>query len=155
MVQSILELFTSTEKAEMMLANPLIEFIFMALFLLFIVAAFVHIILFTKFRKVRNYLQDTGRMDIEPLHGMKDDFNKRQADESFKVETFVQEKFSSWRVFNVPAVSLIKLVQMTVSVFILLGVLGTFIGLTISLGSINTAEDRSEERRVGKEWRCR
>lgn len=149
MVQSILELFTSTEKAEMMLANPLIEFIFMALFLLFIVAAFVHIILFTKFRKVRNYLQDTGRMDIEPLHGMKDDFNKRQADESVKVETFVQEKFSSWRVFNVPAVSLIKLVQMTVSVFILLGVLGTFIGLTISLGSINTAEDQLVENVTG------
>src|SRR5690625_7574171 len=92
MVQSILELFTSTEKAEMMLANPLIEFIFMTLFLLFVVASIVHIMLFTKFRKVRNYLQDTGRMDIEPLNGMKDDFDKRQADESVKVETFVQEK---------------------------------------------------------------
>lgn len=149
MLQSILELFTSAEKAEAMLANPLIEFIFMALFLIFVVAILIHTVLFMKCRKVRNYLKDTERMDIEPLSAIKSDFERRQANESVKVETFVQEKFSSWRLFNIPVVSLIKLVQMTVSVFILLGVLGTFIGLTISLGSINAGEDQLVENVTG------
>src|SRR5699024_4962853 len=58
---------------------------------------------------------------------------------------FVQERFSNWRLFHMPVVNLIKLTQMTVSVFILIGVLGTFIGLTISLGSISSAGDQLVE----------
>jgi|SRR5690625_640887 len=149
MLQSFLELFTSTEKATMMLAHPLIELIFMTLLVLFVLAILIHIMLFNKFRKVRNYLKDTDRMDIEPLKTIKNDFDRRQVDKSMKVETFVQEKFSSWRLFNVPVVNLIRLVQMTVSVFILLGVLGTFIGLTMSLGSINAGEDQLVENVTG------
>src|SRR5699024_12500325 len=77
------------------------------------------------------------------------EFEKRQAGESIQVETFVQEKISSWRMANIPVVNLIKLVQMTVSVFILLGVLGTFIGLTISLVSIETTGDQLVENVSG------
>jgi len=149
MLQSFLELFTSTEKAAMMLAHPLIELIFMALLVLFVLAILIHMMLFTTFRKVGHYLKDTNRMDIEPLKTIKSDFDRRQADQSMKVETFVQEKFSSWRLFNIPVVNLIRLIQMTVSVFILLGVLGTFIGLTISLGSINAGEDQLVENVTG------
>lgn len=61
------------------------------------------------------------------------------------METFVQKKFSSWRMFNVPVVSLIKMIQMTVSLFILVGVLGTFIGLAMSLGSIDATGDQLVE----------
>lgn len=135
MVQSILEMFTSEQKAEAMLANPMIEGIFIFLFAAFVIAVLVHIVLFNKLKKIRNYLKDTNRMDIDPLSSFKEQFEKKQ--EAVKAETFVQEKFSSWRVFNVPVVSLIKMIQMTVSVFILIGVLGTFIGLTSSLNSIN------------------
>lgn len=149
MIQFILELFTSTEKAETMLANSIIEFIFVALFTIFVATIFIHIVLYFKVGKVRNYLKDTGRMEIEPLNEIKDDFNKRQINESVKVDTFVQEKFSNWRLLNIPMISLIKLVQMTVSVFILLGVLGTFIGLTISLGSINGTGDQLVEHVSG------
>lgn len=77
-------------------------------------------------------------MDIEPLHTFKDEFDQKQRTESVTTETFVQEKFSGWRVFNFPVIGLIRMVQMTVSIFILLGVLGTFIGLTSSLGGIAT-----------------
>ena len=61
------------------------------------------------------------------------------------METFVQQKFSSWRMFNIPVVSLTKMIQMTVSMFILVGVLGTFIGLTMSLGSIDSTGDQLVE----------
>lgn len=84
-------------------------------------------------------------MDIAPLSAFKEEYDQKQHSESVRVETFVQEKFSSWRVFSVPVVSLIKMVQMTVSIFILTGVLGTFIGLTISLGSINGTGDQLVE----------
>ncbi|GAB3798283.1 MotA/TolQ/ExbB proton channel family protein [Virgibacillus kimchii] len=137
MVEFILGMFAGEEKVQAVLANPLIEFIFMVLFIAFILAVFVHIFLFTRLRSIRNYLKDTNRMDIAPLSAMKDEFEREQEANGMKVETFVQEKFSGWRVFQVPAISLMKMVQMTVSVFILLGVLGTFIGLTMSLGSIN------------------
>ncbi|MFD2628509.1 MotA/TolQ/ExbB proton channel family protein [Oceanobacillus kapialis] len=139
MVQAILELFTSEQKAEAILANSMIEVIFLLLFGLFFIAVILHITLFGKLKKIRNYMKDTNRLDIEPLHGFQEQFNNRQG-EGIKAETFVQEKFSGWRFFQVPVVSLIKMIQMTVSVFILLGVLGTFIGLTASLGSINIDE---------------
>lgn len=149
MIQAILELFTTEQKAEEMLASPMIEFIFMALFVLFIITLIAHFTLFFKIKNIRNYVKDTNRLDIEPLQTFKQDFDQRQTEESMKVETFVQEKISSWRLLHVPVVSLIKLVQMTISVFILLGVLGTFIGLTISLGSIQMSGDQLVENISG------
>lgn len=149
MIQAILELFTTEQKAEAMLASPIIEFIFMALFVLFIITLIAHFTLFFKIKNIRNYVKDTHRLDIEPLQTFKQDFDQRQTEESMKVETFVQEKISSWRLLHIPIVSLIKLVQMTISVFILLGVLGTFIGLTISLGSIQISGDQLVENISG------
>lgn len=137
MIESILKLFTSEQKAEAILANPMIELIFIVLFVTFMVAFLVHLALFNKLKKIRNFLKDTSQMEIEPLASFKQQYDKKQQGEAVKAETFVQEKFSSWRLFNVPVVSLIKIIQMTVSMFILIGVLGTFIGLTSSLSSIN------------------
>src|SRR5690625_5245395 len=149
MVQAMLELFTTRQKAEAMLANPIIEWIFMSLFGLFLITLIIHIMLFFRIRRTRDYVKETKRMDIEPLHAIKTEFDARQTEEAMKLETFIQEKFSSWRVFQIPIVNLIKMVQMTISVFILLGVLGTFIGLTISLGSINAGSDQLVENVAG------
>ena len=149
MLQAMLELFTTSEKAEAMLESPIIELIFMALFGLFILTLILHLALFFKIRHIRNYIKQTNRMDIEPLKAIKTEFESRQTKESIKLETFIQEKFSSWRMLQIPVISLIKLVQMTISVFILLGVLGTFIGLTISLGSISASSDQLIENVAG------
>ncbi|MEI3605080.1 MotA/TolQ/ExbB proton channel family protein [Pseudogracilibacillus sp. SE30717A] len=149
MLQALLELFTTEQKAEVMLESPIIELIFFSLFSLFAITFIVHIALFFKIRKTRNYIKETKRMDIEPLQTIKKEFYSRQQEESIKLETFVQEKFSSWRIFQIPIISLIRMVQMTISVFILLGVLGTFIGLTISLGSINAGSDQLVENVAG------
>ncbi|MBP1947157.1 MotA/TolQ/ExbB proton channel family protein [Virgibacillus litoralis] len=137
MLQLLLEVFTSERIAEDILSNPVTELIFVILFISFFLTVFVHLGLFTKLKKIRNYMESTDQMDIEPLNTFKAQFDRIRDKESVKPETFVQEKFSGWRVFNMPVVNLIKMVQMTVSIFILIGVLGTFIGLTISLGSIN------------------
>lgn len=145
MIQAILEVFTTEQKAAAMLANPIIEFIFIILFLTFIVTVVVHLYLFFKLKKIHSYVKETNRMDIEPLRTIQTQFDEEQMTESAPIETFVQEKFSSWRLFNIPVINLIKLVQMTVSIFILIGVLGTFIGLTISLGSINSSGDQLVE----------
>ncbi|MBM7570717.1 MotA/TolQ/ExbB proton channel family protein [Aquibacillus albus] len=145
MLKAVLQIFTSEQKAEAILSNPMIELIFMILFLAFFVTFLVHICLYHKLKNIRNYLKETNRMDIDPLRDFKEQFDRKQQEEPVKVETFVQEKFSGWRLFNVPVVSLIKMVQMTVSVFILIGVLGTFIGLTMSLGSIDAGGDQLVE----------
>ncbi|QKY68667.1 MotA/TolQ/ExbB proton channel family protein [Lentibacillus sp. CBA3610] len=137
MLQFILELMTSERIAEDILSNPTTELIFMILFIIFFLTLIIHLGLFTKLRQIRNYLNTTNQMDIEPLNTIKAQYDRSRQEESVKPETFVQEKFSGWRVFNVPVVNLIKLVQMTVSIFILIGVLGTFIGLTIALGNID------------------
>lgn len=149
MIQLLLELFTTKEKATAMLTSPIIEFIFMALFVLFVVTLIVHFTLFMKIKNIRNYIKSTERLDMEPLRTIKQQFDQRQTEEAVKVETFVQEKISSWHLLHIPVVSLIKLVHMTISVFILLGVLGTFIGLTISLGSIQTSGDQLVENIAG------
>lgn len=145
MLQAILEMFTTEQKAAAMLAHPIIEFIFMTLFIMFALTLFVHLVIFMKLKHVRNHLRTTGKMDIEPLRSYQEQFQTEQQTESINVETFVQERFSSWKLFNLPIVNLIKMVQMTISIFILLGVLGTFIGLTISLGSINAGSDQLVE----------
>src|SRR5699024_9638016 len=144
-MHSLLELITSAEKAEAMLATPVIKIIFTTLVFMFVITVIINLVLFYKLKQMRNYVRDTQRMDIAPLQSMQQDFQKAQVDENIRPETFVQTKFSAWRVFNVPVVSLMKLVQMTVSIFILLGVLGTFIGLTISLASINAADEQLVE----------
>src|SRR5690625_2058115 len=145
MVQAILEMFTSEEKVTAMLANPIIELIFMVLMIGFVITLSVHVALFVRLRKTRNYLKETNRMDIEPLDSFQKQFDQLEHHEGTHIETFVQERFSSWRLFHVPVINLIKLIQMTVSIFILLGVLGTFIGLTILLGSINLGGDQIVE----------
>ena len=145
MLEGILGLFTTEQNVQAMLAHPMIRVIFMTLFLSFTMTFIVHLALFYKLKRLRNYLKETNRMDIEPLQSIKQQFDQRQADETVTVETYVQERFSNWRFVNVPVVSLIKFIQMTVSLFILLGVLGTFIGLTISLGSINAGGDQLVE----------
>jgi ABC-type transporter Mla subunit MlaD len=144
-VQFILEFFTSEKKAEEILSSPLIEIIFLVLIVGFVLTLFVHLILFSKLRRLRNYVVETNRMDIEPLASFQKQFETIQQEDSVAAETFVQERFSSWKVFGIPVISLIKLIQMTVSVFILIGVLGTFIGLTISLGSIRTTGEQLVE----------
>lgn len=149
MLEFLLERFTTAEKVEAMLESPIIELIFMALFVIFAVTVMVHLMMYVRIKKIRSYLKETNRMDIEPLQTFKQEFEQRQVNESLKLETFVQEKFSSWRLFNIPVVSLLKMIQMTVSIFILLGVLGTFIGLTISLGSISSGEDQLVENVAG------
>ncbi|WP_226037418.1 MotA/TolQ/ExbB proton channel family protein [Aquibacillus saliphilus] len=145
MIEAILQLFISEQKAQAILANGIIEFIFMVLLATFVVTILVHFSVFSKLKKIRSYLNDTNRMDIDPLSSFKDEFNKRQRQETVRTETFVQEKFSSWRVYNVPVINLIKMVQMTVSMFILIGVLGTFIGLTMALGNIDSGGNQLVE----------
>lgn len=145
MVEAILRLFVSEQQAEAVLTSPLVELIFMALFAGFVVAIFAHFTLYSKLRKIRNFIRDTNSLEIDPLNKIKMDFEQMNQKESVKVETFVQNKISGWRVFQVPVVNLIKLVQMTVSIFILIGVLGTFIGLAMSLGSIDVSGDQLVE----------
>ncbi|MCD8508786.1 MAG: MotA/TolQ/ExbB proton channel family protein [Bacillus sp. (in: Bacteria)] len=74
---------------------------------------------------------------------------KKKQQESVKVETFVQKKFSSWRVVNIPVISLIKMIQTSGTVLILVGVLGTFIGLAMSLGTIDATGDQLVENVAG------
>lgn len=145
MVEAILKIFVSEQQAEAVLTSPLVELIFMVLFVGFVVGIFVHFTLYSKLRRIRNYIRDTDSLEIEPLSKIQADFEQMNQKESVKVETFVQNKISSWRVFNFPVVNLIKIVQMTVSIFILIGVLGTFIGLAMSLGSIDATGDQLVE----------
>nr|WP_235788422.1 MotA/TolQ/ExbB proton channel family protein [Salipaludibacillus sp. CUR1] len=138
-------MFTSEQQAQAILSNQVIEFIFMVLFVSFAIACLVHLILFSRLKRIRHFLHMSDSLDIDPLRAFKLEFYKKQQEEPVKVDTFVQQKFSSWRVFNIPVVSLIKMIQMTVSMFILIGVLGTFIGLTMSLGSIDSTGDQLVE----------
>lgn len=145
MVEVILKLFISEQQAQSILSNPLIEFIFMLLFVTFVVAVLVHFILYRKLRRIRNFISTTNSLDIDPLNRFQAEYEEKKALESVKVETFVQKKFSSWCMFNMPVINLIKIIQMTVSVFILVGVLGTFIGLAMSLGSIEATGEQLVE----------
>ncbi|MFA9558320.1 MotA/TolQ/ExbB proton channel family protein [Evansella sp. AB-rgal1] len=149
MVETILQLFMNEQQAQSILANPIIEFIFAVLFVSFVIALFVHFTLYNRLRRIRNHISTTNSLDINPLNRFKAEFDEKQKDESIKVETFVQKKFSAWKVFNVPVISLIKIIQMTVSLFILVGVLGTFIGLSMSLGGIDATGDALVENVAG------
>lgn len=141
MVKTILKFFMDEQHVQSVLSSPIIETIFFVLFVTFILAIFIHFSLYGRLRRIRNHIKSTNSLDIAPLNKFKAEFEIKNKEEAVKVETFIEKKFSSWRVFHVPVVNLIKMIQMTVSVFILLGVLGTFIGLTMSLSSIDVSGD--------------
>lgn len=141
MLRAILSLFASEEKVEAMLSHLIIEFIFLALFILFAITLLAHLALYMKLNRVRQHIKTTKELTIDPVQRMEKEFQEEAKGDSTSVETFVQERFSNWRMFHIPVISWIKLTKMTVSVFILLGVLGTFIGLTISLSSMNLATE--------------
>ncbi|GAE35171.1 MotA/TolQ/ExbB proton channel family protein [Halalkalibacter akibai] len=145
MIEALLKIFLSEQQAQSVLASPIIEIIFLVLLCSFVAAVFIHFILFNRLRRIRNFIHDSQSLDIAPLNRFKVEFELKNQQESVNVETFIQQKFSSWRMFNLPVVSLIKMIQMTVSIFILIGVLGTFIGLAMSLGSIDSTGDQLVE----------
>ncbi|MCT8139192.1 MotA/TolQ/ExbB proton channel family protein [Anaerobacillus sp. CMMVII] len=148
MVEAILKIFTSEQQAQAILSNSLIEFIFFVLFVTFAVAVIVHFVLYSRLNRIRSFLNTSNSLEISPLNRFQAEFEHKNSQESLKVETFVQKKFSSWKMFNIPVISLIKMIQMTVSVFILVGVLGTFIGLAMSLESIDGTGDQLVENIV-------
>src|SRR5690625_6151539 len=146
MLRGFLSLFTTEEKVDTMLSHSIIEFIFIGLFTLFFITIFIHLILFMRLGRVRQHIKQTGELTIEPTQTFYEQFLAQQETDTVHLDTFVQERFSSWRMFHIPVINLIKFTKMTVSVFILLGVLGTFIGLTISLGSMNMATEQLVEK---------
>lgn len=148
MLEGILQLFTTEQKVQAMLEAPIIRLIFILLFVGFLVSFVVHIVLYLQMKRLNQYVKSTGRLDIEPLLTMQKKY-ATQDDHDLSVETFIQEQFSNWRLFNIPVVSLMKMIRATISIFILLGVLGTFIGLTISLGAIQVEGDELVEHIVG------
>jgi len=93
MIQALLELFTTEEKATAMLASPIIEFIFMTLFMLFIITLILHFTLFIKIRNIRHYVKTTDRLDVEPLQTYQQQFKERQAKKQF-VSTHLFKKKS-------------------------------------------------------------
>jgi predicted nucleic acid-binding Zn-ribbon protein len=94
----------------------------------------LHIALYNRLNKIYKGI----KLKTHPLYKIvKDEFNTRRQSDGIKTENFIQEFFSSYRLFKFPVVNLIKFIKMTVSLFILLGVLGTFIGLTDSLRGLN------------------
>src|SRR5690625_3383772 len=86
MVQAILEMFTSEEKVTAMLANPIIELIFMVLMIGFVITLSVHVALFVRLRKIRNYLKETNRMDIEPLESFQKQFDQLEHHDGTHIE---------------------------------------------------------------------
>lgn len=145
MLRAILSMFASEEKVEAMLSHFIIEFIFISLFSLFAITLIVHIALYMKLSRVRQHIKGTGALTIDPVQTIEKEFKEEAKADSTAIDTFVQERFSNWRLFQMPVINWIKLTKMTVSVFILLGVLGTFIGLTISLSNMNMATDQLVE----------
>src|SRR5699024_1600546 len=109
MLQAILELFTTTQKAQAMLDIPIIKTIFIILFSMFIITCLTHMITFFKTNYIPNDIKQTTRIDINPLNTIKSEFQSRQHTETSTLETYIQEKFSDWRILQIPVVNIIKL----------------------------------------------
>lgn len=147
MLETFLSFFTTEQKVQAMLSYPIIRLFFMTLIIGFLVTVILHLALYLRIKRLNNYVKSTKRLDIEPLQEMAHYYNDKQ-NKHIPLETFIQEQFSKWKFFHVPVVSLIKMIRATISIFILLGVLGTFIGLTISLGAIQTEGEELVEHVV-------
>src|SRR5690625_4424418 len=147
MLEMLLNLFTTEEKVQAMLDYSLIRLIFTLLIAGFFLTVIIHLALYFRVKRLNNYVKSTKRLDIEPLQTMVHRYHDG-TNQHIPVETFIQEQFSKWKVFHIPVVSLMKMIRATISIFILLGVLGTFIGLTISLGAIQTEGEELVEHIV-------
>src|SRR5690625_918988 len=147
MLEIFLNFFTTEEKVQAMLAYPIIRLIFLTLIIGFLITVVIHLALYFRLKRLNHYIKSTNRLDLDPVKTMAHKYNNHEK-EHIPLETFIQEQFSKWKFFHIPVVGLIKMIRATISIFILLGVLGTFIGLTISLGAVQTEGDELIEHVV-------
>lgn len=147
MLEIFLNFFTTEEKVQAMLAYPIIRLIFLTLTIGFLITVVIHLALYFRLKRLNHYIKSTNRLDLDPVQTMAQKYNNHEK-AHIPLETFIQEQFSKWKFFHIPVVGLIKMIRATISIFILLGVLGTFIGLTISLGAVQTEGDELIEHVV-------
>jgi hypothetical protein len=120
---------------------------FTAIIIVFtLIASIVHRNIYRNLLHLKRDVEDLhDRFNVPNQSGLLTDlvnsFKLRNIKESRNIESFVQSFFSTYRrgksFLKLPIINEIKMVQSMISILILLGVLGTFIGLTISLGSLD------------------
>ncbi|MFL0194057.1 MotA/TolQ/ExbB proton channel family protein [Clostridium sp. WILCCON 0269] len=117
---------------------------------------FIEVIMFSLdivfYRIVYRCLKDIDKnIDEKSFHGV-EDLIKGYSDmvkesDYINTQSYIEAYFSNYkymstnRIFNkldIPIINIIRIVHMTISAFIVMGVLGTFTGLTISLNSLRT-----------------
>jgi len=126
--------------------------VFYVLSAMFIVDLFLYIIIWANIISFNRKLKN-GYTYKEPLRGLLegfDDLIKRSVNE-INTGAYIEDFFSRYKAsfspiplldfIKVPLISAIKFIKETVSLFILVGVLGTFVGIYISLSSLLSGSD--------------
>ncbi|NLM96066.1 MAG: hypothetical protein GX175_00315 [Halanaerobiaceae bacterium] len=130
------------------ISNDLISLaVFHVLTAMFIVDIFLYIIIWVNIISFNRKLKN-GYTYKEPLRGLLegfDDLIKRSVNE-INTGAYVEDFFSRYKAtvfpiplldfIKLPLISTIKFIKETVSLFILVGVLGTFVGIYVSLSSL-------------------
>lgn len=115
--------------------------------IMFSVDIFLYRIVYGGLKNIDEGISKKSFFGIEDMvEGYKDMISRL---DYINTRSYIESYFSNYkylshnRLFNkldIPVINIISVIHMTISVFILMGVLGTFTGLTISLNSLRTGE---------------
>ena len=127
--------------------------VFQLILLLFTIDLILYIFIWFNLLQLNSQIKN-GKIYQEPLRSIISGFEEIVEISSHRVNTaaYVEDFFSTYKVallpffdlVSLPVISTIKFIKNTVSLFILIGVLGTFIGIYSSLVQLLTAEMTEE-----------
>lgn len=125
--------------------------IFLIEIILFIADIVFYTMIYKHLVQVNKSIEDQSFEPFEDLIARYEKLIKKSSNH-VNTQSYIEAYFSKYKIFeriNTPLINIIHIIQMTIPVFILMGVLGTFTGLTVSLNSLKMGDISIDITKIG------
>lgn len=125
--------------------------IFLIEIILFVADIVFYTIIYKHLVQVNKSVEDQSFEPFEDLIARYENLIKKSSNH-VNTQSYIEAYFSKYKIFeriNTPLINIMHIIQMTIPVFILMGVLGTFTGLTVSLNSLKMGDISIDITKIG------
>ena len=125
--------------------------IFFIEIILFIADIIFYTIIYRHLVQVNKFIDNQSFKPFKDLIARYENLIKESSNH-VNTQSYIEAYFSKYKIFkkvNTPLINIVHIIQMTIPVFILMGVLGTFTGLTVSLNSLKIGDISIDITKIG------
>jgi hypothetical protein len=125
--------------------------IFLIEIILFVADIVFYALIYKHLVQVNKSIEDQSFEPFKDLIAKYENLIKKSSNH-VNTQSYIEAYFSKYKIFkkiNTPLINNIHIIQMTIPVFILMGVLGTFTGLTVSLNSLKMGDISIDITKIG------